>query len=283
MWTLLSGCNTGKQNTRGQKVDKPRLLSHIQYLDPMLMENSGLIHFNGKLWTINDSGGDPVLFALDQDNGKVIQAILLEGARNRDWESLAQDEDYIYVCDVGNNFGRREMLQIYKVAKDSIPSSGNAHIIPGLISYSYSGRPKNNPVRRSAYDCEAALAFGDSIFLFTKDWETRRTTLYTCSKEPGEYELKPRQTYEVDGLITGVDMSPDSSAILFCGYKNYIPFIWIFEDFDMNDYSLGTASRLDFPELTNLQTEGIAIPFPGRVYISCETTEYPAAIYRLAY
>ncbi|MCK4750488.1 MAG: hypothetical protein KAT15_25700, partial [Bacteroidales bacterium] len=263
------------------QAGKPELISHVKYLDNMLPENSGLILYDSKLWSINDSGGDPVLFSLDIQTGKVLQAIMVENGSNRDWESLAQDEKYIYICDVGNNQGRRETLKIYKLAKDSIPSSGNAVVTADIIRYRYKGRGKNNPMKRSAYDCEAVFAFADSLYLFTKNWETRSTTLYTCSCDPGEYELQPRRTYPVDGLVTGVDISPDSSFIMFCGYKDYVPFVWIVNDFDPVDYSHGKTFRFDYPALIDLQTEGIAVFSPERVYISCEMTEFPAALYRI--
>ncbi|MFC2098195.1 hypothetical protein ACFLSP_00485 [Bacteroidota bacterium] len=279
---LLSSCGGRKEGSANiENGEKPALITQVEYLDNMLLENSGLILYNGKLWTINDSGGDPVLFALDIQTGKVLQAVLVKNGSNRDWESLAQDENFIYICDVGNNYGRREVLNIYKLAKDSIPSSGNTVINAEIISYSYAEREKNNPVKRSAYDCEAAFAYGDSIYLFTKDWETRTSTLYTCSKKPGKYQLSPKRIYPVDGLITGVDRSPDNSFIVFSGYKEYVPFIWILKDFNPVDYSHGKALRFDYPVFIDLQTEGIAVSSPERVYISCEMTEYPAALYRI--
>lgn len=279
---LITSCGVQNSNTSHQdQADIPEFISHVKYMDNMLLENSGLIMFDGKLWTVNDSGGEPVLFALDQQTGKVLQAIMLENGSNRDWESLAQDEKYVYICDVGNNQGRRETLKIYKLPKDSIPSSGNAVITADIIKYSYAGREKNNPLKRSAYDCEAVFAYADSLYLFTKDWETRSTTLYTCSTNPGEYELHPRKTYPADGLITGVDMSPDSSFIMFCGYKDYVPFVWIINDFNPVDYSHGKTFRFEYPALIELQTEGIVISSPERVYISCEMTEFPAALYRI--
>ena len=255
--------------------DKPSNLS----LDDMLQENSGLIHYGGRLWTVNDSDGEPVLFALDIQTGKVIQAVRIRNGVNRDWESLAQDQDHIYVCDVGNNYGRREVLTIYKLAKDSIPASGNASFDAEIINYSYAGRPKNSPLKRSPYDCEAAFAAGDSLYLLTKDWEKGSTTLYACSTLPGKYAIRPRREYSVDGLVTGADFSREDSLLVLCGYKDYVPIIWLIEDFNPADYSHGRMTRFEYPELVDLQTEGISLWSPGKVLISCEMTEYPAGLY----
>lgn len=283
---LFAACGTTghKKDFHEEEINssQPVLVNHVEYLDNILIENSGLIYFNGKLWTINDSGGEPVLFALDRESGKALQAIHIENGKNEDWESLAQDADHVYICDVGNNYGRRNTLKIYKLSKDSIPVSGNARIRADKIKFSYAGRPENkNPMRRSPYDCEAAIVYGDSLFLFTKDWERQTTTLYTCPTNPGTYQIESRATYQVDGLVTGADISPDSSFIMLSGYKDFVPLVWVFEDFRPADYSPGKISRYEYPEFTDLQTEGIAIASPERVYISCEMTEFPAALYRI--
>ncbi|MEF9427584.1 MAG: hypothetical protein L0956_10650 [Candidatus Mariimomonas ferrooxydans] len=185
--------NTGSVSVRQNTEPKPELIEHVENLDNMLLENSGLIYYNGRLWTINDSGGEPVLFAFDIQTGKVLQSVEVQNGINRDWESLAQDEQYIYICDVGNNYGRREVLYIYKLSKDSIPVSGSVSVNSEIITYSYAGREDNYPMKRSAYDCEAAFTFGDSIYLFTKNWVDMSTTLYTCSKIPGSHVVHARK------------------------------------------------------------------------------------------
>ncbi len=280
----LPGCNyTGKPKQRSGPGNNPELVIHTEYLDEMVLENSGLIWYRDKLWTINDSGGDPVLFSIDLRSGKCIQAIYIEGASNRDWEELAQDKDFIYIFDIGNNFGRRDELTIYKVKKDSIPIAGNARIHPEIIRYSYGDKEKNNGhFTRSPFDCEAAFALHDSLYLFTKDWENQQTKLYTCPASPGKYTLWPAATFDADGLVTGADISPDNShLIILVGYKDYVPFLWELRGFDFNNYSMESTMRIDFPDKYDLQTEGIAIQSEERIYISCEMSSWPASIYTL--
>jgi hypothetical protein len=262
---------------------KPELVLQIKYLDRMVLENSGLVWFRDKLWTINDSGGDPVLFSIDMQTGRCIQAIYLIGADNRDWEELAQDEKYIYVFDTGNNFGRRDELTIYKVAKDSIPLAGNAKVHPEVIRYRYGDKGnKKGYFSRSPYDCEAAFAWQDSLYLFTKDWEHQQTDLYVCPGAPGTYTLWPAATFEVDGLVTGADISPTNPGlIMLLGYKDYVPFVWEWHGFDFREYGMESGRRIDFPQHYDLQTEGIAILPDNRVYISCEISSWPASVYSL--
>ncbi len=280
---FIAGCNiTGKPAKENGHGNKPELILHTDYLDQILLENSGLVWFRNKLWAINDSGGEPVLFAIDMQTGKCIQAIYIDGAINRDWEELAQDENFIYIFDIGNNYGRKKELTIYKVFKDSIPFSGNARIAPEIIHYRYGDMEKNNGfLSRSPYDCEAAFALHDSLYIFTKDWVDQHTTLYICPASPGSYTLWPVKTYEADGLVTGADISPDSSFIMLIGYKDYVPFVWEFRDFNFTNYTMGSARRLDFPEYYDLQTEGIAIQTAKRIYISCEMSSLPASVYTL--
>ena len=281
---LLVHCiQGGKPAGKTTGGNHPRLVLHTEYLDQIVLENSGLVWFRERLWTINDSGGDPVLFSLDMSTGKCIQAIYIEGAENRDWEELAQDDDYIYVFDIGNNFGRRDELTIYKVLKDSIPLAGNARVVPGIIRYRYGDKQQSGGYfSRSPYDCEAAFAMNDSLYLFTKDWENQQTDLYICPAEAGSYTLWPAATYEADGLVTGADVSPtDSTSIILIGYKDYVPFLWEIKGFDFTDYSMESTRRLDFPDKYDLQTEGIAIQTNEKIYISCEMSSWPASVYTI--
>jgi len=162
---FLPGCKlSGKRKNNSDPGSTSKLVLHTEYLDEIVLENSGLVWYRDKLWTINDSGGDPVLFSIDIRTGKCIQAIFIIGAINHDWEELAQDEDYIYIFDIGNNYGRRDELTIYKVLKDSIPLSGNARINPEIIHYRYGDKEQNSGYfSRSPYDCEAAFVLNDSL------------------------------------------------------------------------------------------------------------------------
>lgn len=83
---------------------------------PDLQESSGLAasaRVPGLLWTMNDSGNEPELFALAADDGRVLGRVRVPGARNVDWEALAlgpcgggpnaAPADCLYVGDVGDN------------------------------------------------------------------------------------------------------------------------------------------------------------------------------------
>jgi len=86
------------------------------------------------------------------------------------------------------------------------------------------------------------------------------------NRKRGKYE-----DIAYDICRSGADMSPDSSFVVLCGYKDYNP----------ADYSHSTALRFDYPSCINLQSEGIAVYSPERVFISSERTEFPAALHRI--
>lgn len=83
---------------------------------PALHESSGLVasaRVPGLLWTMNDGGNPAELFAVAAATGRVLGRVRVTGARNEDWEALAQgpcgpgaaggDRACLYVGDVGDN------------------------------------------------------------------------------------------------------------------------------------------------------------------------------------
>jgi len=144
----------------------------VKYLLPQeVEETSGLSYFNGKFWTINDSGGLPMVYGLDTLTGEVVQRIAVKNAANRDWESLATDKEYLYIGDFGNNSGNRDDLGIYKLPLSEFPAMGDAEIAAEFIAFEYEDQPEEQVKRKeNNYDCEAFLAAGDSLYLFSKNW-----------------------------------------------------------------------------------------------------------------
>ena len=88
-----------------------------------LDEASGLVAGRknaGLLWTHNDSGDSPRLFAMDPD-GRHRAIVELSGAPHGDWEDIAigvdpeTGEPLLFVGDIGANGGARETLVVYAV------------------------------------------------------------------------------------------------------------------------------------------------------------------------
>ena len=86
-------------------------------------ESSGLISYNNRLITHNDSGNSPRLYELDTLSSQIIRTITINNASNVDWEDLTQDDSYIYIGDFGNNSKKRKKLDIYNVKIDTLTSN----------------------------------------------------------------------------------------------------------------------------------------------------------------
>lgn len=236
-------------------------------------ETSGLIFFDGNIWTFNDSRGEPEIYRIEKESGKIIQTVRIENASNVDWEDITQDESFVYVGDFGNNRGNRKDLKIYKVAKEKIASKKKTKVLAEIIEFSYEDQEtfieKN---RKHNYDCESIISHGDSLIIFSKNWGDAKTRMYKMSKEPGNYKLSPLDSYDVDGLITGADVN-NKNELLLVGYKDHLPFIYLFADFSGEGLRSGKAYRVNFPGLQDAQTEGIIWKDDNVVLFSTEQTK----------
>lgn len=248
-------------------------LKIVKSLPLTVRETSGLVFWNNGLWTHNDSGGEPALYKLDTLTGKVLQTITLQNAVNIDWEEITQDETRIYIGDFGNNMGTRADLKIYSVSKTDIPSDVDGEVKSSVISFSYGDQLDFIPANRNNnYDCEAMIAFGDSLYLFSKNWADQKSRLYALPKTPGTYSILPADTLAADGLITGADLSPSGEEIILCGYENYSPFIWVLFDFRETNFFRGNKRRFNFSAMAGTQTEGVTFLNDAEVVISSEKT-----------
>jgi len=187
-------------------------------------ETSGMIYFDGHLITHNDSGDDPLLYEIDTTNGEVIREIELANASNNDWEDIAQDDQFIYIGDFGNNEGDRNDLKIYKLSKSTFLN--NDVVGANAILFQYEDQidfTENH--HNTNFDAEAMIIKGDSILIFTKNWVNRQTHVYYIPNQIGSFSAKKIDTYDSDGLVTGADLN-DENELVLCGYDETLsPFI----------------------------------------------------------
>lgn len=88
---------------------------------PPRKEASGLAFSRrspGLLWTHDDSGGQPALYALTP-GGKLVGSVRLGGLRNEDWEDLAAFEldgkAWLLIADTGDNNARRPVVALHLI------------------------------------------------------------------------------------------------------------------------------------------------------------------------
>ncbi len=246
----------------------------FRYLLPEeIEETSGLAFFNGKLWTIVDSDGPPIVYALDTTTGQVIQRVTIENAVNIDWEALATDDQSVYIGDIGNNSGNRDDLTIYKVLKSDILMEGDVTVESDKILFTYSDYSGNVANRKSNnFDCEALIATTDYLYLFSKNWNNQKTKLYRLPKVPGSFVAELITTFNSSGLITGADINNNSGEISLVGYVNqsWIPFTWLLFDYENDDFFSGNKRRIDLLNIPATQTEAIVYTVGKHEVISSE-------------
>ncbi|MGC9330765.1 MAG: hypothetical protein ACP5DZ_02680, partial [Bacteroidales bacterium] len=69
------------------------------------------------------------------------------------------------------------------------------------------------------FDCEAIIAKGDSLYLFSKNWGNLKTYLYALPKVPGEYPATLKDSFNVQGLVTGAAIDTVENQITLIGYN----------------------------------------------------------------
>ncbi len=232
-------------------------------LSDTLLETSGLIAFDNLLWTHNDDH-DTTIYGLDT-NGKIQNKIELKKVKNNDWEEITQDSSYIYIGDFGNNYqGNRNDLHILRIEKASFLR--NKAVID-TISFSYSNQTDFRLQKENTtnFDCEAFVILQDSIYLFTKQWKQKKTSVYALPKIPGKYIAQLKETLNVDGLITGATILTGKNEIVLCGYsKTLQPFLYLLFDYQNNDFATGNKRKIKL-SLPFHQIEGIAT-FDGKLF-----------------
>jgi hypothetical protein len=236
-------------------------------LDGVLSETSGLIFWENQFWTHNDNS-DTNIYALDTLYGRIVQPYPLSRITNTDWEEISQDEDYIYIGDIGNNSGNRDDLKIYRAVKSSIL---NNSAVFDSICFTYSDQIDFTPNDyNNDFDCEAFIVSKDSIHLFTKQWVSNGTSVYTLPKTPGNYVAKPRSSFNVNGLITGSVYLEEERIIVLSGYsKRLKPFIYLLYDFKGSDFFSGNKRKIDVM-LPYHQIEGITTTNGIKYFITNE-------------
>ncbi len=251
-------------------------------LSYQVQETSGLLFFNEGLWSHNDSGGEPEIYKIDTVTGAVIQTVRLSNGSHHDWEDLAQDQEFIYIGDFGNNLGNRKDLIIYRIYKGDIPESGNAVVEAGIISFSFGDQEEFKVKNRTNdYDCESMISFNDFLYLFSKNWVNGKTRIYKLHKETGSQVAGVIGTFNIGGLATAADINQEGNRLVILGYKDYCPFLWLFRDFEGDDFFGGDKTRVDFPFIYGSQTEGAGFIDSTRVFLSCELARTEPQVYEI--
>lgn len=215
-------------------------------------ESSGLIFFDNKFWTHNDDT-DNHLYSFEFEHDPPFDAHPMESLQNKDWEEIQQDENYLYIGDIGNNSGNRTDLKIYKIEKASL-FDGQAGIAVDSIMFSYEDQENFDPPGplQTDFDAEAFVVSEGNIYVFTKQWISRKTAVYRFPNEPGVHDAEKVDEYNVEGLVTGVTYMADMELAALTIYdfpEISAPRILLMYDFSEHDF-FGANKR--FLKISNL-------------------------------
>jgi len=246
-------------------------------LTDTLDETSGLIYWDHLLWSHNDDQ-DTVLYAIDTLNGNVVQTSILSNVTNNDWEEISQDSLYVYIGDFGNNSnGNRTDLNILRINKQSIINN-----TPQIdtIFFSYSDQTNFTPTgsNNTDFDCEAFIVAQDSIYLFTKQWISKKTSIYSLSKLPGMHTAFLKNTLDVNGLITGAVTLKSKQVTVLCGYSNLLsPFLYLLYDYPSEQFINGNKRKVNL-SLPFHQVESVTSDNGIKYYLTNERFTQPPII-----
>lgn len=235
-------------------------------------EISGIYIDKGKIWGINDSGNEPVLFAFDT-TGTLTDSIFIEKTENKDWEELTVDkEGNIYICDFGNNLNAREDLRIFKWHPEK------AWL--GTLFFSYEDQEGFPPIKgKWNFDAEASFWYEDSLYIFSKNRGDDFTNLYTLGDAPGIYVAQQRGTLDLtDRMATAAALSPDQKTLAILAYEfkgQFKSTLFIFRDFTPGNFCDGKMERIKLP---GRQFEAIDFWDNETLFLAAEKTPIHKAV-----
>lgn len=239
-----------------------------------LAETSGLIIIDGKVFTHNDNT-DTNLYEVNSTTGQIEAVYAIPEVTNVDWEEITQDEDNIYIGDFGNNAnGNRTDLKILKINKNDL---FNNQVQVEVINFSYSNQTDFTPTgwNNTDFDCEAFIAFQNNIYLFTKQWQSKETSVYVLPKTPGTYTAELQGTHNVEGLVTGATYLEDKKLVVLSGYdSSFLPFFYLLYDYNENDFFSGNKRKVQVSTSFH-QVEGIATSNGTDYFLSNEYLQHP--------
>ena len=186
-----------------------------------IREASGIVASRkhaGIFWVLNDSGNQPAIFAVRRD-GTLVREFRV-AAPNVDWEAIAIDDDgFLYLGDIGNNFGRLPVRAVYKIAEPDPTRSAPVKPLPVVAAVHYrfdaAGR----------FDAEAL--FVDShkhVFIVSKTADHREAELFRIEFNPAATLFRPAVPTRVGVIpgfieqVTGADITPDGLRLAVCSY-----------------------------------------------------------------
>ncbi len=227
----------------------------FRFDDPDITESSGLVDRGSVVYTINDSGGGPVLYAVDPADGETIGTTTYSDDGVADVEALAPGPDgTVWVGDIGDNQRGRDSVAVYRVT----PGQGEAP----SYELTYPDGPR---------DAETLLADPRTGRLFVVSKTVFGGVVYAAPRRlDPDHPNRLRRFADVPGFLTDGSFLPDGRHVLLRGYGRATLFTFP---------AFGVVAGFALP--AQEQGEGLSVGPGGRILISSEGTGSPVLQVRL--
>lgn len=224
--------------------------------DDNISESSGLAasrQYPNLLWTHNDSGNTPILFASDFAGNAI--ARISVAAPNKDWEDIFIDKDNnFYIADTGNNKDKRALLEIYRF-KEPDPKKETSVKIEKI--YFLRCPPDFNG--------ESFFVFKDHGYLFNKDKSAQPAHFFRFPlSADAAIDLQDLGTVNITSPITAATLSADEKHLAILSLDG----LRVFNFTETVEKTL--AQKPKFFPIDRKQIEGCAFT-PEGILVSAET------------
>jgi hypothetical protein len=162
---LLAGCPAPAPQVDGDDVCELPTVSVELPAD--IQESSGVAasrQYPGVFWTHNDSGWDPVVFAVDS-TGAILARVRVPDVTNRDWEDIelapcnpGDDQHCLFIGEIGDNRERHPRIAVYRIPEPN-PRTDSVSQSPTILRATYQDGPR---------DAEALFVTERGIFIVNK-------------------------------------------------------------------------------------------------------------------
>jgi hypothetical protein len=258
------------------------------FADGRLGESSGVAasrRMPGTLWTENDSGNAPLVYATDT-TGASLGTFRIAGARDRDWEDIALGPcgtaTCLYLADTGDNRERQPFAWLYRVPEPILPAKHPRRIVDTRAAEAVRFRYPDGP-----HDVEAMwVAPNGDAHLVTKGRSGpirhyRVPAAAWKSGGPVTAELIERLPIGIasrEDRVTGAGLSPDGRTVAIRTYSSVYFFF------------AAASGRLEVPSAPlacdlrglGIQGEGVSWLDQHRLVLTSERSFRPAGTVAVA-
>jgi hypothetical protein len=232
--------------------------------DPAMLrdvpEASGLAvsrRSEGLIWTHNDSGNDPVLFAIDATG--TVQGRVRLPISTRDWEDISAAPcpagNCLYISDIGDNELVRKSVRLFRVPEPDPQARQSGR--PDVFTVTYPDGPHN---------AEASFIADGRLFIVTRD---RTGGLYRSTSLLGDGGDVMLERIAELGLaaVTDAEASPDQAAVVVRTADELV----MYRTADLiRGGRVARGLRIPIGGLREPQGEAIALADDGTIYLASE-------------